>query len=121
MEEEIAKLKEKVASLTNKNQELLEQITEGESVREDLSMVVWQKQERIKSLQLAIDNYQEEKKKQADLLANLQLEIRGLQSKNSALEKQLEELYKILNQEPIKMTLKAQELAEKILSSFKKK
>jgi len=119
--EEVIELKEELAALEERYKELMDQLAEGESVREDLSMVVWQKEERIKSLNVAIDNYTEELKEKTELIGKLQMQVTSLQKTINTLQKQLGEIGKVMEQQPVKMGIKVQDTLEKVLSLIKKK
>lgn len=121
MEDGILLLQAKIAELEKRNKEMLEQMEEGEIVREDLSTVVWQKEERIKSLQKAIDNYKVELDNKDNQIGELKVLVKNLQQRIRRLEEQLSEVNKLVSKPPVKMSIQIQEVLENITSIFKKK
>lgn len=133
-EKELTQVKVQLGTLEAKNQELLEQLQEGERVRAELSMVVWQKEERIKALQANIDSYEKKvislmetvegsKKKLEDkeeFVHTLEEKVRSLQEMIRVLEGKIRDLEKILNQYPVKITMKIKDSLSKLLPFSKK-
>jgi len=135
IEKELAELKEQFTVLETKNQELLGQLQEGERVRAELSMVVWQKEERIKALQAdiekyvgemsslgkSLEDYKQKLKQKEPIIKGQEEKISLLQGTVTMLQEKVEELEGIINQYPVKLTMKIKESIGKIFPLFKKK